>query len=400
MSWSGTLVALFQPAEETGEGARAMLAAGLAARMPRPDVALAQHVFHAPAGYVGTRQGPFLSGAETMRVVLHGRGAHGSKPEASVDPVVLAAMVVLRLQTIVSREIAPADRAVVTVARVRAGEAGNAIPDSAELLINIRAFTQEIRARVIEAVIRMVRAECQASGAPREPQFEDVSSFPSTVNDPGVTARVSAAFAEHFGDDAGTEEPLSPSDDFSEIPAALGIPFTFWVIGGTDPAVYARAESAGTITRPGRSRQSQSGFRPGCPALSTSGCVRWSSPHCHGWAPRPSDRTGQTPAVCAAGSRHHGSRRGRPGRRALAMWLAPRPGVQESAVLAHSSHKGRSTPPRCSSTMCSAARTGASPPVTSAPTSILRRAADSVRLALPRKSVRRSATANLACWRA
>ncbi|SDN07534.1 amidohydrolase [Actinacidiphila guanduensis] len=245
-AWQGTLVVLFQPAEESGAGARAMIADGLAERIPAPDIALAQHVFHAPAGYVGTRAGSFLAAADTLRVVLHGRGAHGSKPEASVDPVVLAAMVVLRLQTIVARELAAAEQAVVTVGSIRAGEGANVIPESAELLVNVRAFDEDVRARVIEAVGRMVRAECAASRAPREPEIEHLSSFPATRNDPEATARVAAAFGRHFAD-AVRAERLTPSDDFTEIPRALGAPSTFWVIGGTDPAAYAAAERAGTL---------------------------------------------------------------------------------------------------------------------------------------------------------
>ncbi|MEW2550071.1 amidohydrolase [Streptomyces sp. NPDC047002] len=249
-AWGGTLVAVFQPSEENAEGARALVEGGLAGLIPRPEVALAQHVFHAPAGYVGTRQGPFLSAADTLRIVVHGRGAHGSQPEASVDPVVLAAMVVLRLQTIVAREIGPAERAVVTVSGVHAGgDAPNVIPDSAELTVNIRAFDEDVRGRVTEAVTRMVRAECQASRSPREPEFEHLSAFPPTVNDAAATARVAAAFARHFGGDARTAEPLSPSDDFTEISRALGVPAVFWVIGGTDPERYAAAERAGTVAR-------------------------------------------------------------------------------------------------------------------------------------------------------
>lgn len=247
-AWTGTLVVLFQPSEESGTGARAMVADGLAGLIPRPDVALAQHVFHAPAGFVGTRAGSFLAAADTLRIVLHGRGAHGSKPEASVDPVVLAAMVVLRLQTIVSREIAAADRAVVTVSGIRAGEGANVIPESAELLVNVRAFDEDVRTGVLEAIGRIVRAECQASQAPREPEIEHLSSFPATINDPEATARVAGAFSRHLPG-AAQAEPLTPSDDFTEIPRALGVPWTFWVIGATDPAVYAAAQQAGTLAQ-------------------------------------------------------------------------------------------------------------------------------------------------------
>jgi amidohydrolase len=127
--WSGTVVALFQPAEETGDGARGMIDDGLASLIPTPDVVLAQHVLPAPAGQVGTRSGPTLSAADSMRVTVYGRGGHGSMPQATVDPVVLAAMIVVRLQTVVSRETPPEQTAVLTVGSIQAGTKSNVIPD-------------------------------------------------------------------------------------------------------------------------------------------------------------------------------------------------------------------------------------------------------------------------------
>src|SRR5690349_11105673 len=129
--WSGTLVAVCQPAEEAADGARGMVDDGLAALVGRVDVAMAQHVLPMPAGTVGTRAGPTLSAADSMRITVHGRGAHGSMPQAAVDPVVLAAMIVVRLQTVVAREVAPGDTAVVTVGSIQAGTKSNVIPDQA-----------------------------------------------------------------------------------------------------------------------------------------------------------------------------------------------------------------------------------------------------------------------------
>jgi len=138
--WSGTVVAVFQPAEEVGDGARAMVDDGLLELIPRVDVALAQHVLPAPAGIVGTCPGPVLAAADSIRVTVHGRGGHGSMPHATVDPVVLAAMFVIRLQTIVSREIAPSETAVLTVGSIVAGTTGNVIPDHAVLQLNVYLF--------------------------------------------------------------------------------------------------------------------------------------------------------------------------------------------------------------------------------------------------------------------
>ncbi len=140
---------VFQPAEEAGAGAQAMIDDGIFERFGRPDVVLGQHVAPLPAGSIGLRTGPAFAAADALRVVLHGQGAHGSRPETSVDPVVMAAAVVLRLQTVVSREIGGTDVAVVTVGALHAGTASNIIPDRAELLLNIRTFDPAVRERVL-----------------------------------------------------------------------------------------------------------------------------------------------------------------------------------------------------------------------------------------------------------
>jgi amidohydrolase len=248
-AWTGTVVALFQPAEETGDGARGMVDDGLAKLIPTPNVALAQHVLPFPAGQVRTRPGPVLSAADSMRIILHGQGAHGSMPQAAVDPVVLASSIVLRLQTIVSRELAPGDPAVLTVGSVQAGTKSNVIPDSATLLLNMRTYDDATRAAILDAIQRIVAAECQASRCPREPEFERYESFPLTTNDDGVTARVAEAFAGFFGERAGELPRQSASEDFSDIPSALGIPYTYWGIGGIDPDTYRAAEAAGRVNQ-------------------------------------------------------------------------------------------------------------------------------------------------------
>ncbi|WP_327175623.1 amidohydrolase [Streptomyces sp. NBC_01335] len=248
-AWRGTFVALFQPSEEKGDGADAMIADGLTSRVPRPDVVLAQHVLAHPAGYVGTRPGPFLSAADSLRVTVYGRGAHGSMPQASVDPVVMAAMIVVRLQTVVSRELAATTPAVVTVGSIHAGTGPNVIPDSAVIQLNVRTYDDASRAQVLGAIERIVRAECQASGAPAQPLIEKIAAFPPTVNDEAVTGRVAEAFAAHFGEDAHTIELQTASEDLSLIPDAYGVPFTYWGIGGIDPELYAEAAGNGTVAR-------------------------------------------------------------------------------------------------------------------------------------------------------
>ena len=248
-AWAGTLVALFQPAEETGDGARGMVDDGLARLLPDVDVALAQHVMPFPSGQVGTRSGPVLSAADSMRITVHGRGAHGSMPQAAVDPVVLAAMIVVRLQTVVSREVAPTETAVLTVGSIQAGTKSNVIPDSAVLQLNLRTYDDGTRTTILDAIRRIVTAECEASGSPREPELELFDHFPLTDNDPDVTERVAAAFSDYFGDAAVALGQQSASEDFSDIPQALGVPYTFWCIGGIDPDTYRRAEEAGRVAQ-------------------------------------------------------------------------------------------------------------------------------------------------------
>ncbi|WP_308191264.1 amidohydrolase [Spelaeicoccus albus] len=248
-SWSGTVVALFQPAEELGDGAQAMVDDGLAHATGTPDAALAQHVLAFPSGRLGTRPGPFLSSADSMKITVYGRGAHGSMPQAAVDPVVLASMIVIRLQMIVSRELPPGEFAVVTVGSVRAGTKSNVIADHAVIELNIRDYSPASRETILTAIKRIVTAECQASGSPKEPEFELFGQFPVTDNDSGVTDRVAAAFSDYFGDRASTLPRQTASEDFSDVPNALGIPYTYWGVGGTDPEKYEQAEKSGRISQ-------------------------------------------------------------------------------------------------------------------------------------------------------
>lgn len=247
-AWHGSYIALFQPAEELADGAEAMLKDGLTDRVPRPDVALAQHVLPFPAGHLGTREGAFLSSGDSMRVTVWGRGSHGSMPQLSVDPVVLASTIVVRLQSVVAREVTPGEFAVLTVGRIAGGSKSNIISDHAVLDLNIRTFSEKTRAAIVAAIQRIVRGECEASGSPRPPDFEMYDHYPVTSNDADATQAVAVAFRKYFGDSASTLDRQSASEDFGEIPDALGVPYTYWGIGGIDADVYARALEAGTVS--------------------------------------------------------------------------------------------------------------------------------------------------------
>ncbi|PJJ45135.1 hippurate hydrolase [Glutamicibacter mysorens] len=247
-AWSGTYIALFQPAEETAAGAKAMVEDGLVDKIPTPEVALAQHVMPAEAGMIGTTAGPILSAGDCLRITVHGRGAHGSMPHNSVDPVVLASSIVLKLQTVVSRETQPGHFAVLTVGSLTAGTTANIIPDRAQLLLNIRTYEPAIRQRVIDSIHRIVRGECQAAGSPKEPEFEFYDQFPLTSNDETANAKITAAFEAHFPEgQVYHADPATASEDFSTIPDTFGIPYAYWTVGCVDPQKYKDAVAAGTV---------------------------------------------------------------------------------------------------------------------------------------------------------
>src|SRR5271163_529697 len=247
--WRGTIITLFQPAQEVGDGARGMVDDDLARVVGKADVALAQHVLPFPAGQVRCRPGPVFAASDGMRITVYGRGGHVSMPQAAVDAVVLAAMIVIRLQTVVSREVAPADPAVLTVASIASGTEGKVIADRAILQLAIRTYSEQTRSAILDAVRRIVTAECQASGCPKEPDFELFDRFPPTDNDAPTTDRVGAAFDEFFGDRAGDLALQTFSEDFSDIPNALGIPYCYWGIGGIDPNTYYAAEAVGRVAQ-------------------------------------------------------------------------------------------------------------------------------------------------------
>jgi len=244
--WKGTLMAVFQPAEETAEGSQAMIDDGLFTRFPKPDVILGQHVMSIPAGTIGWRSGVMTSAGDSLQITLFGRGGHGSMPQASIDPVVMAAALVMRLQTIVSREVSPTDAAVVTVGALQAGTKENVIPDNATIKLNVRTFDENVRTRVLAAIERIVNAEAAASGAPKAPEITPLDRYPLLVNDANATKRVVDAFRTYFPADKVVEtKPSTASEDFGSFGTEWHVPSVFWFVGGTDPALYAKAKAAG-----------------------------------------------------------------------------------------------------------------------------------------------------------
>ncbi|KAI8632561.1 putative zinc metallopeptidase [Xylariaceae sp. FL1651] len=249
--WAGRLIVLFQPNEERGGGARAMVMDGLysGGRIPVPNVLLGQHLVKAKAGSLQLGAGYALAGKQTFRIIIHGRGGHVSGPQFCIDPVVIACYIVIRLQTVASREVDPNRTLVISCGSVRAGDAPNIIPDKAEILVDIRAYAPEVLNQAVDAVKRIVKAECDASGTDEEPEIIEIEHVPPLVNSNDVMGPLERQFREVFGGHA--IEKLAPgmaSDDFT-ILAPKGVPYAYWTLGGTDPDTWEEHRREGDLDR-------------------------------------------------------------------------------------------------------------------------------------------------------
>ncbi|MET7679251.1 amidohydrolase [Streptomyces sp. NPDC005423] len=240
-AWSGTLLVVGQPAEETGRGAAGMVADGLYERFPAPDVLLAQHVAPGPVGLYPHSPGLLMSASTDVDIVVHGLGGHGSRPETTVDPVVTAAYLVTRLQTVLSREIAARESAVLTVGRIEAGTRHNIIPSTARIALNLRTQSAEVRERMLAAIRRIASGECLAAGCPREPEVTVGDNFPVTVNDAETDRRVAAVHTDVFGPGTVFDPgPAMGSEDFPHLVPA-GVPYSYWFVTSTPAAVWDAA---------------------------------------------------------------------------------------------------------------------------------------------------------------
>ena len=253
-SWSGTIVFLFQPAEEAGDGALGMVNDGLydpnRHGCPIPDIVLGQHVGPIPAGVVSSRAGTVMNSSDAFKVTIFGRGGHGSMPHRCIDPIVVAAHIIVRLQTIVSREVPPDDTAVITVGSIHAGEKENIIPDQAVLKINIRANLEEIRKRVLDAMHRIILAECTQANCEKPPTIEHILSLPVTCNDVSVDAQLRQGFVEFFADKfLESGKGALASEDFSVLATSVNRPYYFWFFGGIDQARWNELAMAGQLDK-------------------------------------------------------------------------------------------------------------------------------------------------------
>lgn len=240
--WSGTALFIFQPAEETAAGAKRMIDDGLWRKLPRPEVVLGLHVMPYEAGRAFVPVGTAMSIADSWRITVRGRGSHGSQPEKSIDPIVTAAAMILRLQTIVSREVGARESAVVTVGTFHAGLKENVIPDEAVFSVNVRSFDPGVRERVLAAIRRIVNAEAHAAAAP-DPEIEVISEFPECVNDPEAARKTIEHLGRALGADRAIEAPAhDASEDFGYLGQVIDVPTVFWFLGGASPAELAGEE--------------------------------------------------------------------------------------------------------------------------------------------------------------
>ena len=253
--WSGTLVMILQPAEEIGEGAKAMLDDGLYTRFPKPDYVLAFHdAAQFPAGHIGYSKGFALANVDSVDVVVPGVGGHGAYPHTTKDPIVIAASIVMRLQTLVSRELNPTDSAVVTVGSFRAGSKHNIIPDEARLQITVRSYEDKTRQHLLDGIARIARAEALAAGMPDDklPKVTVSDPYtPATYNTPEFTDRVIAALKPRFEGRVQETPAVMGGEDFSQFYRADREnveSLIFWV-GGVPQAEWERAQK-GEIALP------------------------------------------------------------------------------------------------------------------------------------------------------
>ena len=245
--WHGTLILIGQPAEETGEGAPAMIKDGLLTRFPKPDFALAIHDSpNQPVGQVGFTPGYALAAADSVDITILGVGGHGGRPQSTIDPVVIAARTVLALQTIVSRENNPLDPVVFTVGTIHGGTKNSIIPDEVKLQLTVRTYKPEVRERVLASIERVAKGEALAGGAPKEPLVKVTHAANATYNDPELTKRLVTTLRGVLGQTNVVEvEPVMIFEDFAEFNLA-GIPSADLWVGAVNPEKFAAAQRSGT----------------------------------------------------------------------------------------------------------------------------------------------------------
>ena len=245
-TWNGTLMLIAQPAEEAVGGAQRMVEDGLFRRFPKPDVGVAMHDTNAlPAGQAGVTPEYALSNADSVRITVYGRGGHGAAPETTIDPIVIAASMVMRLQTILSREIHPGDAAVITVGYFQAGTKNNIIPDHAVLGLTVRSYKKEVREHLLEAIRRVAKGEAEAGGAEKAPEVEVYESASAVYNDPVLARHLLPVLEATLGKGNAKVMPgWMASEDYS-VYVEQGVPSFYFMLGVADPEKWKEAQATG-----------------------------------------------------------------------------------------------------------------------------------------------------------
>lgn len=250
--WKGTLIFIGQPAEEIGTGARLMLEAGLFKKFPKPDYALALHCdSRRPHGTIAFTEGLALANVDSVDVIVKGKGGHGASPHTTIDPIVLAARIVLDLQTLVSRETDPTDPAVVTVGSIHGGTKHNIIPDEVRMQITVRSTKDKVRAHLLAGIRRIAEGCAKAAGAPAPVVKVDETEFtPALFNEPALTRKTVALFKKILGaENVHERPPILGGEDFSRYGRA-GVPVFLWFLGTISPEKYAASEKEGAKPLP------------------------------------------------------------------------------------------------------------------------------------------------------
>jgi hippurate hydrolase len=245
--WHGTLMLVGQPAEETAGGAKNMIADGLFTRFPKPQVGIALHTGNnLPAGMVGITPEYASSNSDSVTITIYGRGGHGAMPQTTIDPIVIAAKLVLSLQSVVSREIKPGDPAVITVGYIQGGNKANIIPDEVRLGLSVRSYSEEVRKHLLSAIERIAKAEGEAAGAPKPPEVKVIESTGAMYNDPKLSDKLTKVLQQTLGaDNVRQLPPAMTSEDYSEFTKA-GIPSFYFSLGAANPEKFKEAAAKGT----------------------------------------------------------------------------------------------------------------------------------------------------------
>ena len=245
--WNGTLLCLFQPSEEAGGGAAGMVADGLYEKVPVPDVILGQHVVRNKAGSVSIRSGPVLAGTDSYHVRIYGKGGHGAVPQLGINPINIGSRIVARLPEIATTKVAPDELAIINVGSIHAGEVENIIPDHLDMKLSVRNYDLRVRDVLYREILRVIKAEADAAGAPKSPDITRTDFSPPTINDAKIVEPIFQVFKDYFQEDAFEMARDTGSEDFADLARPFNTPYAYWNFGSTDAEKWDDAVRKGLV---------------------------------------------------------------------------------------------------------------------------------------------------------